>query len=67
MTIRHEEIPGFMDAMTMPFTLKDPKDLDDVRPGDEVEATLRVETEGGEVKDYELNDLVVTTPRRRSP
>ena len=66
-TIRHEKIPGFMDAMTMPFTPKNPRDLDDVRPGDGVEATLRVETEGGEVKDYELNDLVVTNPAPAKP
>ncbi len=61
-TIRHEEIPGFMKAMTMPFTLKDPKDLDDVRPGDEVEALLRVERYENEVKDYWLHDLVVSKP-----
>src|SRR5262249_57990521 len=36
--------------------------LDDVRPGDEVEGSLRVEREGGEVKDYELTDLVVSRP-----
>jgi len=61
-TIRHEAIPGFMGAMTMPFTLKDPKLLDDVNVGDEVEGSLRVEREGGEVKDYELTDLAVSRP-----
>jgi protein SCO1 len=61
-TIRHEAIPGFMEAMTMPFTVKDRKLLEDVRTGDEVEGELRVEREGGEVKDYELTDLVVTRP-----
>ena len=66
-TIRHEEIPGFMKAMTMPFTLKDPKELDDVQPGDEVEARLRVVREAGEVKDYELLDLVVTNPAPAQP
>ena len=61
-TISHAAIPGFMDAMTMPFTIKDPKLLDDVRVGDEVEGALRVERERGEVKDYELTDLVVSRP-----
>jgi protein SCO1/2 len=61
-TIRHEAIPGFMKAMTMPFTLKNPNDLDDVRPGDEIEAKLRVERQNGEVKDYALLDLVVSRP-----
>jgi protein SCO1/2 len=60
--IRHEAIPGFMDAMTMAFTLKDRSAFDDLRVGDEVEGTLRVEKEGGEVNDYDLADLVVTRP-----
>ena len=62
MTIRHEAIPGFMDAMTMPFDVKDREVLDDLRPGDEVEGTLRVVTERGVVKDYELVGLGVTRP-----
>jgi protein SCO1/2 len=61
-TIRHDEIPGFMAAMTMTFRLKDASALEDVRPGDEVEATLVVVKQGGEVSDYELNDLVVSRP-----
>ncbi len=61
-TIRHEAIPGFMKAMTMPFTVKNQDLLDDVRPGDEVEGTLRVEREGKDVVDFELTDLVVARP-----
>ena len=61
-TIRHQAIPGFMDAMTMPFPVKDRGVLDDLRPGDEVEGTLRVVSERGVVKDYELVDLQVTRP-----
>jgi protein SCO1/2 len=57
-TIRHEEIPGFMAAMTMPFEVKDPKDLEDVRPGDEVEGTLRVVKTGGEVSGFETTRRV---------
>lgn len=65
--IAHEAIPGFMGAMTMPFSLKDPALLEDVRPGDEVEGPLRVIKEGGLVKDYELVDLVVTRPALAEP
>lgn len=65
--IAHEAIPGFMNAMTMPFTLKDHALLDDVRPGDEVEGNLRVEKEGKIVKEYELTDLVVTNPALPPP
>jgi protein SCO1/2 len=61
-TVRHEAIPGFMDAMTMPFTVKDRRELDDLRPGDGIEATLRVLKEGDEVQDYELTGVVVAKP-----
>ncbi len=66
-TIKHEAITGFMRAMTMPFTLKNPADLDDVRAGDEIEATLRVEREGEEIKDYTLMNLVVSKPAPAQP
>ncbi|MFY9569868.1 MAG: copper-binding protein, partial [Blastocatellia bacterium] len=41
-TIAHQEIPGFMDAMTMPFTLKDERLLGELAEGDRVQATLVV-------------------------
>lgn len=65
--IAHEAIPGFMNAMTMPFTLKDHGLLEDVQPGDEVEGDLHVEREGKLVKDYELTGLVVTRPALAPP
>jgi protein SCO1/2 len=60
--IRHEKIPGFMEAMTMPFSVKDRAILDELEVGDEVEGKLRVESAGGEVEDYELVDLAVSRP-----
>ena len=60
--IRHEEIPGFMGAMTMPFAIRDPDALKDVRVGDKVQGNLVVEQEGDMVKDYSLTDLEVTEP-----
>lgn len=46
-TIRHEDIPGFMPGMTMTFTVRDPKLLDGRVPGDLVRATLVINvTEG---------------------
>jgi protein SCO1/2 len=44
-TISHEEVKGFMEAMTMPFKLKDAWPLDVMKPGDEVQATLVVADE----------------------
>jgi len=39
-TIKHEEIKGFMSAMTMPYKLQDPKLADGLQPGDLINATL---------------------------
>jgi protein SCO1/2 len=61
-TISHEEIKGFMSAMTMPFHLSDRVALEGLKPGDEVEATLHVIYENGVVSNYELRDLTVTKP-----
>ncbi len=41
-TIAHEEIKGYMPAMTMPFKLKDESIYDELAPGDQVTATLVV-------------------------
>src|SRR5205823_6448946 len=65
--IRHEAIPGFMSAMTMPFKPANPAILATVQPGDHVEGTLRVETAAGAVKDYQLLDLKVTEPAEPPP
>jgi protein SCO1/2 len=43
--IRHEEIRGFMPAMTMPFSVKEARLLEGRVPGDRVEATLVVTNE----------------------
>lgn len=43
LTIKHEDIPGFMPGMTMPFRVKDPKLLEGRVPGDLITATLVVE------------------------
>ena len=40
--IKHETIPGYMDAMTMPFDVKTAHELANVRPGDEIEFRLVV-------------------------
>ncbi len=53
--MRHEEIPGYMDAMTMPFSVAEPKMLAELRPGDEIEAKLVV----GE-KSSRLEGIVVS-------
>lgn len=41
-TVDHEEIKGFMAAMTMPYDIHDPKQLDGIAPGDLINAKLIV-------------------------
>jgi protein SCO1/2 len=44
-TLNHDAIPGFMDAMTMPYKLKDPGILSELHPGDVLTADLLVSQE----------------------
>ena len=41
-TVNHEAIPGFMEAMTMPYKLKDPGILSQMHPGDTITADVMV-------------------------
>lgn len=45
--IKHEEIPGYMAAMTMPFDVKDPRELAGVAPGDTVQFRMTVTDSDG--------------------
>jgi protein SCO1/2 len=40
--LNHEAIPGFMEAMTMPYKLKDPQILNELHPGDIITADVLV-------------------------
>lgn len=42
LTLKHEDIQGFMPAMTMPFKVRDARDLESRKPGELVRATLVV-------------------------
>lgn len=45
-TLRHEEIPGLMSAMTMPYTVRNLDQLRSIEPGDKITADLRVPKSG---------------------
>src|SRR3954463_16107215 len=42
-TVAHQEIPGYMEAMAMPFKPKDNWVLDQAQPGNRLQATLVVD------------------------
>jgi protein SCO1 len=48
--VRHDEIPGFMVAMTMPFEVQDPSELDGRERGDRIRATLVVDESEGAIR-----------------
>jgi protein SCO1 len=56
-TLNHEAIPGFMDAMTMPYKLKDPSILGELHPGDVITADVLVSPDPN--ADYLLDHIVV--------
>ncbi len=47
-TIKHEKVADFMEAMTMPFVIKDAKALNEIKVGNRIRATLVVTDEGGQ-------------------
>jgi protein SCO1/2 len=49
MTVSHDSIPGYMDAMAMPFAVRDPRELKDVSPGDVVSFRLRPRRDGSTI------------------
>jgi protein SCO1 len=50
-TIKHEDIKGFMPAMTMPYKVRDAKEYDNLVPGDLVNATLVIVSNDAYLKD----------------
>ncbi len=56
-TLDHEAIPGFMDAMTMPYKLKDPSILGELHAGDVITADVLVSQDAD--ADVLLDHIVV--------
>lgn len=57
--VRHDEIPGFMVAMTMPFEVLDPSELEGRERGDLIRATLVVDESEGAIRAH-LTDITRT-------
>ncbi len=49
-------IPGFMDAMTMPYKVKNPAVLRKVKRGDQITGTLAVDGNGAVIEDLKVTD-----------
>jgi len=63
-TLDHEAVPGFMEAMTMPYKLKDPSIVSELHPGDRITAKIVVQQDAAGFRDPELDNIVVTAQAR---
>ncbi len=55
LVIKHDAIPGYMDAMTMPFKVKDPAAGNTLHRGDEISFQLHVNEEESWVDNFKKN------------
>jgi protein SCO1 len=68
--IQHENIPGFMPSMTMPFVARDPKQIADVKTGDAISFRMIVTQKDfwiDNVKKIRREDVDVAEPKPTSP
>jgi protein SCO1/2 len=63
-TLDGEDVPGFMEAMTMPYKLKDPSVVGELHPGDRITAKILVQQDAAGYRDPELDDIVVVAQAR---
>jgi Cu/Ag efflux protein CusF len=62
--VKHGEIPGLMPAMTMQYSVADPKQIEKLQPGDKITAVLVVNDSKGQL---EKIILVSKGDRKSSP
>jgi len=69
LVIKHEEVPGLMPAMTMPFTVRDPSLMDGIEAGDQVYARLIAEEDNWWLADLREHNKPgeATTPAATPP
>ena len=67
-TVKHEDIKGFMPAMTMPYEVQDAKALDGLRAGDLINATLVVFSNGAHLVDVKkVGEAPLEKPPAEAP
>lgn len=62
--LNHEAVPGFMEAMTMPYRLEDLSVMSELHPGDRITATLLVDEGPDGPDNARLRDIVVIAQAR---
>jgi len=68
--IQHEDIPGFMPSMTMPFVAREPKQIADLKTGDAVSFRMAVTQKDfwiENVKKIRREDVNLAEPKRTAP
>src|SRR5215468_4280771 len=68
--IQHENIPGFMPSMTMPFVTRDPTEIADLKTGDAISFRMAVTQKDfwiENVKKIRREDVNITEPKRSTP
>lgn len=66
-TVQHEKIPGYMEAMTMPFDVKNTNELRGLQPGDRIAFQMVVTTNEGWIEHIvKLNQSPEQLPSRSS-
>jgi protein SCO1/2 len=68
--IQHENIPGFMPSMTMPFVTRNPTEIADLKTGDAISFRMAVTQKDfwiEKVKKIRREDVHVAEPKRTEP
>jgi protein SCO1/2 len=63
--IRHEEIPDYMPAMTMPFDVKNTSELAGLSPGDEVTFAMVVTEDDGWIENVKRTGVTTNLPPKQ--
>src|SRR5215468_9047188 len=68
--IQHENIPGFMPSMTMPFVARDPRQIADLKAGDAISFRMTVTQKDfwiENVKKIRCEEVDVAEPKQTAP
>ncbi|MGB9430649.1 MAG: copper-binding protein [Candidatus Acidiferrum sp.] len=61
--VKHGEIPGLMPAMTMQYSVADPKQIENLQPGDKITADLVVRESKGRLENIVLVSKAEVHPK----